>query len=87
MASTPLKNRKLPPWITEAVEHWRCQENRLHPLFEVTSPKYSGAWMDEVETQCRLISLAETLKALRLEQEANRERQTEQSVPSVPRRR
>ena len=87
MPRKSLKNRKLSPWVTEAVKHWRWQQDRLHPLFEVTSPKYSGAWMDEVETQYRLISLAETLKALRLEQEANRERQTEQSVPSVPRRR
>jgi hypothetical protein len=46
-----LKNRKLSPWLTEGVEHWRWLEDRLHPLFEVTSPKYSGAWMDEVETR------------------------------------
>ena len=51
MPRKPLKNRKLSPWITEAVKHWRWQEDRLHPLFEVTSPEYSGAWMDEVWTQ------------------------------------
>ena len=38
MANTPFKNRKRPPWITEAVKHWRWQEDRLHPLFEVTAP-------------------------------------------------
>ena len=51
MANTSLKNRKLPPWITEAVKHWRWQKNRLDPPFQVTSPKYSGAWMDEVWTR------------------------------------
>ena len=51
MPRKSLKNRKLSPWVTEGVEHWRWLEDRLHPLFEVTSPKYSGAWMDEVETQ------------------------------------
>ena len=51
MPNTPLKNRKLSPWITEAVKHWRWQEDRLHPLFPVTSPEYSGAWMDEVESR------------------------------------
>jgi hypothetical protein len=51
MPRKSLKNRKLPPWVTEAVKHWRWQQDRLHPLFEVTSPKYSGAWMDEVETR------------------------------------
>ena len=51
MPRKSLKNRKLPPWVTEAVKHWRWQEDRLHPLFEVTSPEYSGAWMDEVETR------------------------------------
>ncbi len=51
MPRKSLKNRKLSPWLTEGVEHWRWLEDRLHPLFEVTSPKYSGAWMDEVETQ------------------------------------
>jgi hypothetical protein len=51
MPRKSLKNRKLPPWVTEAVKHWRWQQDRLHPLFPVTSPKYSGAWMDEVETQ------------------------------------
>ncbi len=51
MPRKSLKNRKLSPWLTEGVEHWRWLEDRLHPLFEVTSPKYSGAWMDEVETR------------------------------------
>ena len=51
MPRKSLKNRKLPPWVTEAVKHWRWQQDRLHPPFPVTSPKYSGAWMDEVETR------------------------------------
>ncbi len=50
MANTPLKNRKLPPWITEAVKHWRWQQDRLDPLFEVTAPEYSGLWMEEIDT-------------------------------------
>ena len=50
MPRKPLKNRKLPPWITEAVKHWRWQEDRLHPLFQVTAPEYSGLWMEEIDT-------------------------------------
>jgi hypothetical protein len=103
MPNTPLENRKLSPWVTEGVRHRRRLEDQLHPLPKVTSPKYSGAWMDEVETRSTLnainkariwresqsrqktaskaASASEKPKALRLEQEANRERQTEQSVP------
>ena len=75
MPNTPLKNRKLSPWVTEAVNHWRWQQDRLDPLFEVTSPEYSGAWMDEVETrgQCSAFRrAAEHLfieKLLRIEQQ------------------
>ena len=56
MPNTPLKNRKLSPWVTEGVRHRRRLEDQLHPLPKVTSPKYSGAWMDEVETRgiCRV---------------------------------
>lgn len=51
MANTSLKNRKLPPWVAEAVKHWRSVQDQLHPPFPVTSPEYSGEWIDEVETR------------------------------------
>ncbi len=51
MVNTPLKNRKPPPWITEAVKHWRWQKNRLDdPLPQATAPEYSGLWMEEIDT-------------------------------------
>ena len=61
MPNTPLKNRKLSPWITEAVKHRRRQQDRLHPPFEVTAPRYSEEWMDEVWTK-RLDELREELE-------------------------
>jgi hypothetical protein len=51
MPNTPLKNRKLSPWVTEAVKHRRWLEDRLHPPFEVTAPRYSEEWMDEIVTR------------------------------------
>ncbi len=75
MPNTPLKNRKLSPWVTEAVKHRRWLEDRLHPPFEVTAPRYSEEWMDEVWTK-RLDELAEELaeeryieKLLRIERQ------------------
>ena len=62
MPRKSLKNRKLSPWLTEGVEHWRWLEDRLHPLPEVTSPEYSGAWMDEVWTR----SIGEAFERARL---------------------
>ena len=43
MPNTPLKNRKLPPWITEAVKHWRWLEDRFDSLPEVTSLTQIGS--------------------------------------------
>ena len=51
MPNTPLKNRKLSPWVTEAVKHWRSVQDQLHPPFKVTAPRYSEVWMDEVWTR------------------------------------
>ena len=64
MANTPLKNRKLSPWVTEAVKHRRWLEDRLHPTFKVTAARYSEEWMDEVWT--RSISQAGRRAAERL---------------------
>jgi hypothetical protein len=38
MPRKSLKNRKLFPWITAAVKHWRWVEDQLHPIPEVTEP-------------------------------------------------
>ena len=51
MPRKPLKNRKLPPWIAEAVKHWQWQWNRLDdPLPQASAPEYSGLWMEEIDT-------------------------------------
>ena len=76
MANTPFKNRKLPPWITEAVKHWRWQEDRLHPLFEVTAPEYSGLWMEEIDTLYLLQALHELAEERFIERLLRIERQT-----------
>ncbi len=75
MPNTPLENRKLPPWITEAVKHWRWQQDRLHPPFPVTSPKYSGAWMDEVETRGQCSAILRAVEHLFIEKLLRIERQ------------
>ena len=75
MANTSLKNRKLPPWITEAVKHWRWQEDRLHPLFEVTAPEYSGLWMEEIDTLYLLQALHELAEERFIERLLRIERQ------------
>ena len=64
MPRKPLKNRKLPPWIAEAVKHWQWQWNRLDdPLPQATAPEYSGLWMEEIDT----LYLGHALKNLQKE--------------------
>ena len=75
MPRKSLKNRKLSPWVTEAVKHWRWQQDRLHPPFPVTSPKYSGAWMDEVETRGQCSAFRRAAEHLFIEKLLRIERQ------------
>ena len=47
--NTPLKTRKLPAWVAEGVKQWRSSEDEHIP--EVTAPRDSFAWEDQVWTR------------------------------------
>ena len=87
MATTPLKNRKFPPWIAEAAKHWRWLEDRLDPLPDVTSPRYSDFWMDEVWTRdicraCRQVAEERFIeKLLRIERQRIIDKLKKEAMP------
>ena len=83
MPNTPLENRKLSPWVTEAVKHWRSVQDQLHPPFEVTAPRYSEEWMDEIVTRDWL-ELAEERyieKLLRIERQRIIDKLKKEAMP------
>ena len=61
MPRKSLKNRKLSPWVTEAVEHWRWVEDQLHPLPKVTEPEDTAMWEEQLLAES--VGIAERKRA------------------------
>jgi hypothetical protein len=61
MPRKALKNRKLSPWATEAVEHWRWVEDQLHPLPKVTEPEDTAMWEEQLLAES--VGIAERKRA------------------------